>query len=71
MSLHSRLMANRPSEGSRATRQALDDPSRENIRHYLRAHIHAESLVRDELVETSPFIRYRAPDLAVLLFKSD
>ena len=26
------LMANRPSEGSRATRQALDDPSRENIR---------------------------------------
>ena len=29
------LLANRPSEGSRATRQALDDPSRENIRHYL------------------------------------
>jgi len=24
------LLANRPSEGSRATRQALDDPSREN-----------------------------------------
>ena len=30
------LMANRPSEGSRATRQALDDPSRDNIAHYLR-----------------------------------
>jgi L-fuconolactonase len=29
-------MANRPSEGSRATRQALDDPSRDNIAHYLR-----------------------------------
>jgi len=28
------LMANRPSEGSRATRQALDDPSRENIRRF-------------------------------------
>ncbi len=26
------LMANRPSEGSRATRHALDDPSQENIR---------------------------------------
>ena len=25
------LMADRPSEGSRATRQALDDQSRENI----------------------------------------
>ena len=29
-------MANRPSEGSWATRQALDDPSRDNIAHYLR-----------------------------------
>jgi hypothetical protein len=50
------LMANRPSEGSRATRQSLDDPSRENIAHHMRVHIDAESLVRDELVETSPFI---------------
>ena len=32
------LLANRPSEGSQATRRALDDPSRENIAHYLRAH---------------------------------
>jgi hypothetical protein len=31
------LMANRPSGGSRATAQALDDPSRENIAHQLRA----------------------------------
>src|SRR5436853_4953578 len=45
------LMANRPSEGSRATRQALDDPSRDNIRHYLRVHIDDESLVTDELVD--------------------
>ena len=45
------LMANRPSEGSRATRQALDDPSRENIRRYLRVHIDDESLVTDELVD--------------------
>jgi hypothetical protein len=45
------LMANRPSEGSRATRQALDDPSRDNIRHYLRVHLDDESLVTDELVD--------------------
>ena len=45
------LMANRPSEGSRATRQALDDPSRKNIAHYLRVHIDDESLVTDELVD--------------------
>src|SRR6202011_2610400 len=45
------LLANRPSEGSRATRQALDDPSRENIRRYLRVHIDDESLVTDELVD--------------------
>jgi len=45
------LMANRPSEGSRATRRALDDPSRENIRHYLCVHIDDESLVTNELVD--------------------
>ena len=45
------LMANRPSEGSRATRQALDDPSRDNIRRYLRVHIDDENLVKDELVD--------------------
>ena len=45
------LMANRPSEGSRATRQALDDPSRENIERYLRVHIDDESSVTDELVD--------------------
>src|ERR1700739_3945393 len=51
------LMANRPSEGSRATRQALDDPSRDNIRRYLAVHIDDESLVSDELVDYVP----RAP----------
>jgi 2-hydroxy-6-oxonona-2,4-dienedioate hydrolase len=45
------LMANRPSEGSRATHQALDDPSRDNIRRYLCVHIDDESLVTDELIE--------------------
>jgi hypothetical protein len=45
------LMANRPSEGSRATRRALDDPSRDNIVRYLRVHIDDESLVTDELVD--------------------
>src|ERR1700720_1155461 len=45
------LLANRPSEGNRATRVAIDDPSRENIRRYLRVHIDNESLVTDELVD--------------------
>jgi len=45
------LMANRPSEGSRATREALADPSRENIRRYLRVHIDDEALLTDELVD--------------------
>src|SRR5262245_16321902 len=33
------LLANRPSEGSRATRQAVASPTRENIRRYLAVHI--------------------------------
>jgi pimeloyl-ACP methyl ester carboxylesterase len=45
------LMANRPSEGSRATREALADPTREKIRRYLRVHIDDETLVTDELVD--------------------
>src|SRR5439155_3943670 len=45
------LLANRPSEGSRATRRALDDSSPENIRRYLLVHIDDESLVTDELVD--------------------
>jgi 2-hydroxy-6-oxonona-2,4-dienedioate hydrolase len=45
------LMANRPSEGSRATREALANPTRENIRRYLRVHIDDEALVTDELVD--------------------
>ena len=44
------LLANRPSEGSRATRQALDAPNPDNIRRYLRVHIDDESLVTEELV---------------------
>ena len=45
------LMANRPSEGNRATRQAIDDPSRDNIARYLRVHIDDASLVTDELID--------------------
>src|SRR5215475_6775874 len=47
-----------PSEGSRATRQALDDPSRHNIRRYLRVHIDDESPVTDELVDYIHHGRY-------------
>jgi len=45
------LMANRPSEGSRATREAMANPTRENISRYLRVHIDDEALVTDELVD--------------------
>jgi len=45
------LLANRPSEGSRATREAIANPTRENIRRYLRVHIDDEALVTDELVD--------------------
>ena len=45
------LMANRPSEGSRATREAIANPTRENIRRYLRVHIDDETLITDELVD--------------------
>ncbi len=45
------LLANRPSEGSRATARALADPSRENIAHYLNVHIDDPSLVTDELID--------------------
>src|SRR5258708_17685563 len=45
------LLAHPPSEGRRATRQALDDPSPENIRRYLSVHIDDESLVTDQLVD--------------------
>jgi 2-hydroxy-6-oxonona-2,4-dienedioate hydrolase len=45
------LMANRPSEGSRATQQAIEDPSPQNIRRYLRVHIDDEKLVTEELVD--------------------
>jgi pimeloyl-ACP methyl ester carboxylesterase len=45
------LLANRPSEGSRATREAMANPTRENIRRYLRVHIDNEALVSDELVD--------------------
>src|SRR5678816_482932 len=47
------LLANRPSEGMRATREALANPTRENIRRYLRVHIDDDALVSDELVDLS------------------
>ena len=56
------LMANRPSEGNRATRQALDDPSRENIARYLRVHIDDDSLVTDELIDYIHHAHTWSPD---------
>ena len=45
------LMGNRPSEGSRASNEAMTNPTPENFRRYLRVHIDDESLVTDELVD--------------------
>jgi pimeloyl-ACP methyl ester carboxylesterase len=45
------LMANRPSEGSRATQEVIENPTRENVRRYLRVHLDDAALVTDELVE--------------------
>jgi len=45
------LMGNRPSEGSRASREAMNNPIRESFRRYLRVHIDDEALVTDELVD--------------------
>ncbi len=45
------LMANRPSEGSRATQEVHANPTRENVRRYLRVHLDDEALVTDDLVD--------------------
>ena len=45
------LMANRPSEGGRATRFVSQNPTKENFRTYLQVHIDDEALVTDELVD--------------------
>jgi 2-hydroxy-6-oxonona-2,4-dienedioate hydrolase len=56
------LLANRPSEGSRATQQALADPSRDNIGRYLRVHIDDERLVTDELADYIHHAHTWSPD---------
>ena len=45
------VMANRPSEGTRTYRVAIEDPSDDNLRRYLRAHLYDQELVTDELVD--------------------
>ena len=45
------LMGNRPSEGSRATRDVMENPTKDNVRRYLRVHLDDESLVTDELID--------------------
>jgi pimeloyl-ACP methyl ester carboxylesterase len=67
------LMANRPSEGSRARDDAVNDPTKETIRRYLRVHIDDASLVTDELVDyiqhahtwSPEFITARAKSISV------
>ncbi len=45
------LMGNRPSEGSLVTSEVRANPTRENVRRYLRTHIDDHALVTDELVD--------------------
>jgi 2-hydroxy-6-oxonona-2,4-dienedioate hydrolase len=67
------LMANRPSEGSRATRDAIDNPSKENILKYLKVHIDDATMVTDELAEyihhahtwSPAFLEARAKSISV------
>ena len=45
------MIANRPSEGNRATAEVTSNPTRENFRRYLQVHLDDEELVTDELVD--------------------
>ena len=45
------LMGNRPSEGSLITSETRRDPTRDNVRRYLRTHIDDNALVTDDLVD--------------------
>jgi pimeloyl-ACP methyl ester carboxylesterase len=56
------LMANRPSEGSRATQRTIAAPSVENVRNYLLVHIDDENLVTDELVHYIHHAHTWSPD---------
>ena len=44
-------IGNRPSEGSRANNEVLENPTQENIRRSMRVHLDDETLVTNELVE--------------------
>jgi len=45
------MIANRPSEGNRATADVNANPTKENFRRYLKVHLDNEALVTDELVD--------------------
>lgn len=64
------LMGNRPSEGSRATREFTQTPSLDTARRYLRVHIDDEALVTDDLVEYIYNSATGRPDLAEARAKS-
>lgn len=66
------LMANRPSEAMRASRELGQnpDPTREDIRRVLRLFIDNQALVTNELVEYSYNIMHSRPDLAEARRKS-
>ena len=57
------LMGNRPSEGSRATREVQENPTIENVRRYLKVHIDDETQVTDELVEYIHRMHTWSPEL--------
>ena len=64
------LMGNKPEEGSKASREAAENPTVENVRRYLRVHIDDEALVTDELVDYIHKSINSRPDLAEARSKS-
>jgi pimeloyl-ACP methyl ester carboxylesterase len=64
------LLANRPSEGNRATREVMANPTKENFRRYLVVHLDDENLVTDELVDYIHAVHTGRPDHAEAREKS-
>jgi pimeloyl-ACP methyl ester carboxylesterase len=58
------LLANRPSEGSRASGAVVADPSKENFRRYLNVYLDNPELVTDELVDYVHHWHTWSPEMA-------
>ena len=64
------LMGNRPSEGIRATREVMQNPTKENVRRYLGVHLDNQELVTDELVDYIHYWHTWSPEFVEARAKS-